>query len=294
MDRSVRLLVGGAERLAGGDLDRRIPDLGKNELGQIGASFNRMAKGLASAQALKIRTERLAAVGQAAASVGHDLRNPLGAIGNAVHYLRRRVSATELASDARVEQFFGVIEKELAASTKIISDLLDFARERKLSLSACPLRPLVEDAISVVRPPRPTQIENNVPEELPVPSIDKDQIRQALVNLLQNAAEAVPEGREGRVVVTAASTEDAVTLSIRDNGDGIPEKERARIFEPFFTTKTKGTGLGLSISEGILRRHKGVMDVQSEVGKGTTFSMKLPRGSAVSEESSPDLIGVHR
>lgn len=276
IDRSIRTIVVGAERLAGGNMEQRVPDLGRNELGQIGRAFNRMADGLVEAQGKQIQAERLAAVGQAAASVGHDLRNPLGAIRNATHYIKRRATEGELGSNERVMRFFDIIDKELDSSAKIIGDLLDFARDRRMTVSACPLRPLVADAMSVVAPPRPTKIENRISETLPVVSVDKDQLRQALVNILQNASESVPEEREGHIVITAAADADEVTLSIKDNGAGIPEAERARIFEPFFTTKNKGTGLGLSITVGIIERHGGSIKVASEPGKGTTFHVHLP------------------
>lgn len=276
IDRNIQTVLLGAERLAAGEMERRVPDLGRNEIGQIGRAFNKMADGLVEAQSRQIQAERLAAVGQAAASVGHDLRNPLGAIRNATHYIKRRVTEGELASNERVMRFFEIIDKELDSSAKIIGDLLDFARDRRLNVSACPLRPLVADALSVVAPPRPMKIENRIPEDLPVVSVDKDQLRQALVNLLQNASEAVPEDRAGHILITAEADAAQVTLAIKDNGAGIPEKERARIFEPFFTTKNKGTGLGLSITNGIIERHGGSIHVTSEVGEGTTFHIHLP------------------
>jgi signal transduction histidine kinase len=248
-----------------------------------------MADGLVAAQGREIRAERLAAVGQAAASVGHDLRNPLGAIRNANHYIKRRVGDSELASNERVNQFFAIIDRELDASAKIIADLLDFARDRRLTLSACPLKALVADAISVVSPPRPTRIDNRLRGDLPVLCLDRDQMRQALVNLLQNASEAVPEEREGHIVITATADDDKIVLSIEDNGGGIPEEERARIFEPFFTTKNKGTGLGLAITGGIIQRHGGSIELRSEADKGTTFLLHLPRkGGERESRPQPD------
>jgi len=280
VDQGVLTLLEGAERIASGSLDRRlrVPDLGQHELGRLAAAFNHMAANLEEAQASRIRAERLAALGQLAASVGHDLRNPLGTIRNAFHYLERRVAGSELGADARLRQMLGVVDREIAASDRIIGNLLDFARERPPALAIWPLRPIVGEAISVVQPQRPVRIENEVPEGLLL-ELDKDQFRRALVNLIQNATEAVPAGREGLVRITAA-VEDCVVLRVIDNGDGIPEELRERIFEPLFSTKQTGTGLGLAITAAVIQRHGADISVQSEPGAGTTFAIRLPQAHA--------------
>ncbi|WP_437675687.1 sensor histidine kinase [Sorangium sp. So ce131] len=286
MARGFRALTEGARRIAGGDLAWRVPDLGAHELGRMGAALGHMAESLREAQESRVRVEKLAAIGQLAASIGHELRNPLGAIRNATHYLKRRLGGTELGADPRVAQFLALMEKEIQACTRIIGDLLDFARERKPRRAACPLGPLVDDAFSVVQAPAHVRLVNQVPADLPVPSLDKDQFRQVLVNLIQNAADAIPADREGRVGVAARAWEDEVVLSVADNGAGIPKENLARIFEPLFSTKLKGTGLGLAISAGIVRMHGGTLEVESEPGEGTTFLIRLPRGAGPDVDSS--------
>jgi signal transduction histidine kinase len=280
VDRGLRILLEGAERLASGAIEHRVPSPGGHEFGRLADAFNQMAESLGKAHEAEIRMEKLAAIGQVAASVAHDLRNPLGAIRNANYYLRKRLAASEIGADARVAQSLDVIERETASSTTIIGNLLDFGRARRLSRSACPLRSLVADAISVVAPPRPTRIDNEVAASLPVPDLDKEQFRQALVNLIQNATEALSPDRDGHVRITAEATPDAFLLSVTDNGSGLSEEQQEHIFEPLFSTKVKGTGLGLSITEGIVRRHDGTIEVQSEIGKGTTFTIRLPREAA--------------
>ncbi|WP_438026642.1 sensor histidine kinase [Sorangium sp. So ce233] len=280
IDRGFRTLVEGSRQIAQGDLDLRLPALDEHEFGRMSAAFNDMAASLHAAQESKLRMEKLAAVGQLAASVGHDLRNPIGAVRNANHYLKKRLSGTALGAEPRVAQFLSIVDKELAACTKIIGNLLDFARERRPLFSDCSMRPLVEDAISVVEAPPHVRIQNEVPDALPAVEIDKDQFRQMLVNLIQNAAEAIPAGREGHVRVAARWTGDGLALSIADNGSGIPDEMRARLFEPLFSTKLKGTGLGLAISAAIVRRHGGTLDVTSELGSGTTFVVEVPARQA--------------
>ncbi|KYF65161.1 sensor histidine kinase [Sorangium cellulosum] len=280
MARGFSALTGCARRIAAGDLTSTVPDLGKHEFGRMGAALRHMAEGLREAQESRLRVERLAAIGQLAASVGHELRNPLGAVRNAAYYLGKRLAGTELGAEPRVAQFLALLEKELLACTRIINDLLDFARERRLCRSACPLGPLVDDAISVVQAPAHVRLQNEVPPGLPVPSLDKDQFRQVLVNLIQNAAEAIPAGREGRVGVAARARDGEVVLSVTDNGAGIDREHLAKIFEPLFSTKLKGTGLGLAITAGIVRLHGGTIAVESEPGAGTTFTIRLPRAAA--------------
>ncbi|WP_437677838.1 sensor histidine kinase [Sorangium sp. So ce131] len=276
IDRGFKALLEGSQRVAQGHLDLRLPVLDEHEFGRLSAAFNHMASNLEIAQEARLRMEKLAAVGQLAASIGHDLRNPIGAVRNANHYLKKRLSGTELGAESRVAQFLEITEKELMACTKIIGNLLDFARERRPLLSECSLRPLVDDATSVVEVPPHVRVENDVPDTLPVVELDKDQFRQVLVNLIQNAAEAIPAEREGHVRVAARCTSDGLTLSVADNGAGIPEETLARIFEPLFSTKLKGTGLGLAISAGIVRRHGGAIEVTSVPGSGTTFIIRMP------------------
>jgi two-component system, NtrC family, sensor histidine kinase HydH len=223
------------------------------------------------------RTEKLAAVGQLAAGVGHELRNPLTAIRNAHAYISKRVLKSDAAADARTVQFLGLQEREINACNRIISDLLDFARERRLDLRPCPLRPLVEEAFSVVTGRDGVALINEVGPELPVPALDKDQFRQALINLIQNAVEAMPADRSGTVRVTATtSSGGGWRLSVSDDGAGIPAELRTKVFEPLFTTKSKGTGLGLAVVATMLKRHGCAISLQSEVGRGTEFAIEIP------------------
>jgi len=225
-----------------------------------------------------VRNEKLAAVGKLAASVGHELRNPLAAIQSAHAYIAKKVGdGGQAASDPRVGQFFGVVQRELNACSRIISDLLDFAREKKPDLRPCPLRALAEEAISIVPARAGVSVTNEVPSSLPVPAIDKNQFRQVLVNLIQNAVEAVPDDRAGRVTVSATGGDGVPwRIAVTDNGMGIPEENLRNIFQPLFTTKTKGTGLGLAVVAGMVERHGGRIGVESKEGEGTEFFIELP------------------
>lgn len=246
---------------------------------------------LEKSQQARMRTEKLAAVGQLAASVGHELRNPLAAVRNAATYVQRRMTDPRFAgqapsADPKVAEFMQLMFRELDASGKIIADLLDFARERKPAIHPCPLRPLVEEAITVI-PKNGVRVVNEVPEDLPVPSLDKDQFRQVLVNLIQNGMEAASGKTDGQVVVRAEGGHEGQPWSIRvvDNGSGMPRDVLEKIFEPLYTTKVKGTGLGLAVVQNMVHAHKATIEAKSEEGKGSQFVILLPTalGAAAAE-----------
>jgi two-component system sensor histidine kinase HydH len=236
---------------------------------------------LRRSQETLVRSEKLAAVGQLAASVGHELRNPLAAVQNAHAYLGKRVAKSELAQDARVTQFVGLIDSELAACNRIIGDLLDFARDRPPSRGPCPLRALGDDAIAVVPKHAHVAVANEIAELMPVPTLDRDQFRQVLANLVQNAIEAIPSDRTGRVRLQADGDGTAGwRIRVVDDGPGMEKDVVDRVFQPLFTTKTKGTGLGLAIVSNIVKSHGGTIQVQTEPGRGTTFTIALPGAQA--------------
>lgn len=243
---------------------------------------------LKDAQEMKVLNERLAAVGQMAASIGHDLRNPLAAIRNSWHFIQSKLDPAVLA-DKRMKAMAGLIDRELVHAGTIINELLQYSRDREPYRQPTPLAPLVDEAMSVVSKPSPTmQMINEVPEDLIAPNIDRDQFRQVLVNLLQNAVEAI--GPDGRVFARARVKEvngaAGVVVEIVDNGKGIAPELKDNIWKPLFTTKAKGTGLGLPIVANVVQRHDGMVFVDSAPGRGTTFRLQIPVGTA-SEGPAP-------
>jgi len=222
-----------------------------------------------------VRSERLAAIGQLAGGVGHELRNPLGAIKNAVYYIRGKVVRSELAQkEPRVIEFLEIMDDEIASSTKIISDLLSFSRVGKPAVSPARMDKVIDDALSHTPIPENIELTKKVMASLPEVEIDADQIRQVLVNMITNAVQAMPEG--GELAIAASAKGSFMEVEIADTGCGIAEEVMDKLFEPLYTTKAKGIGLGLAVCKSIMDRHDGYIVVASSVGKGTTFTIKLP------------------
>jgi len=235
----------------------------------------RMEKELRETQEGLIRSERLAAIGQLAGGVGHELRNPLGAIKNATYYIKGKIAKNELAQkEPKVIEFINIMDDEINACVKIINDLLGFSRVGKPSVSPTQIKNVIEDALSRTTIPESIELIKKLDAELPQIEIDASQIQQVLVNMIINAVQAMPEG--GKLIIGARGKEGFLEVRIADTGCGIPKEAIDKIFDPLFTTKAKGIGLGLAVCKTIIDRHEGKIEVKSQVGKGTTFIIKLP------------------
>jgi signal transduction histidine kinase len=231
---------------------------------------------LEEAQAQAVRAERLAAIGGLASAVGHELRNPLGVISNA-HYLLRAKLGPE--SDEHVRRHLATAERETAAATLIVSDLLEFARGRDPIPTEVPIDELVGEALEVAPPPSGVSVERDVDAGLVVRA-DRDQLRQVLLNLLTNGYDAV--GDSGSVGVSTASSDGDVRLTVWDTGVGVDDGAKDRVFEPFFTSKAKGIGLGLTVTRRIVEAHGGELTVHDRTGGGTRFEIVLPSANGSS------------
>jgi PAS domain S-box-containing protein len=220
-------------------------------------------------QAQAISAERMAAIGELAASVAHDLRTPLTSIRNALAYFGKLLATADLGKrKERAESFLGIMHDELDASIRIVQDLVDYARARPPSLRPLAVRGLVD---RMTAPPS-LQLVNSVGENLPVLEADVDQLASALAKLVQNSADAAAS----RIQVEAEALEGQVALRVVDNGRGIAPENLPRVLTPLFTTKLKGSGLGLPIAEGIVLRHGGRLEIASTPGTGTTVTIYLP------------------
>ncbi len=232
-------------------------------------------RALQEAQEQLIAQEKLAALGQMASVVGHELRNPLAVMNNSVYFLKSKLTtAAAGALDPKLEKHLQIIEGEIAKSNTIIRDILDFARNRALSAASHKMDEMVEKAIERIQIPTGVSLVKQLTlADLEV-VFDEDEIRQVLVNLMENACQAMTSG--GTLKVSTQTQGDKVQIDITDTGCGIPQEHIAKIFAPFFTTKSRGTGLGLAVVKKVIDRHMGQLEVESRVGEGTTFHIRLP------------------
>ena len=230
---------------------------------------------LAEAEDRLVRMEKLAALGQMAGSVAHDLRNPLGTIKNAAYYLKKRLGASELASsNPRMGQFLDIIERQVDSTSRIVTDLTAFARVNGPSLAPTDLGLVVEDALSGMQLKDNIRIAKRFDPGLPQVPADGEQLQRVFANLIMNAQEAMSHG--GELTITIGRSANGVEVAFSDIGPGISREDMKKIFDPLFTTKPKGTGLGLAICQRIVANHGGTVDVRTVRGEGTTFAVMLP------------------
>ncbi len=217
-----------------------------------------------------LRRERLAVLGQLAGGVGHELRNPLGVITNAVYCLK----TVHEGADEKTQEYLEMISSEVRNVEKIVSDLLDLSRTRPTEAERTAVSDLISGALERASVSDNIEVEVGVPEGLPEVFIDRQQIKQVLLNLITNACQAMAEG--GGLSVRARAVGERVEVAVSDTGCGISVENMEKIFEPLFTTKARGIGLGLAVSKNLLEVGGGSIEVESEEGKGSTFTVILP------------------
>ncbi len=289
--------------IADGDFETPAAIAQRDEIGDLAIEIDRMSERLADAQrrlaaetdarvhALELlrHTDRLTTIGQLAASVAHELGTPLAVVTG-----RAEMIANGEATGERTTASARVIVEQASHMTGLIRQLLDFSRHRAPRFGVLSCRALCAravDTLGVVTRRRRVAITADLPDDPLFVSADEHQLQQAIVNLLVNAMQAVPDGGHIEVATGtrraappggAAAEGDYVWIVVRDDGPGIPPENLGRLFEPFFTTKGpgEGTGLGLSVAHGIVRDHGGWIDVQSAPGRGSTFTIWLPATAA--------------
>jgi two-component system sensor histidine kinase PilS (NtrC family) len=220
------------------------------------------------------RAERLATVGQLAAGIAHEIRNPLASISGSIELLRQSPPASD---DDRT--LMAIVQREIGRLNELVGDLLDYANPRPSQPVEFDLGVLVRETLQVSRAdPAFAEVELAVSAEEPlVVHADPSKLRQVVWNLVRNAADAAAAGGK-HVRVEARRAADQATITVEDDGPGIPPDRLTRIFDPFYTTKQKGTGLGLATSHAVVAEHGGRIDLESEVGKGTKVVVRLPTG----------------
>jgi signal transduction histidine kinase len=220
-----------------------------------------------------IRTEKMAAIGQMAAAISHDLRNPLTGIKMATYYLSSKIDR----SDTEVNNILQDIELEIDYASNVVTNILTYSRPTELIYNWTNVNKLIEDTMHFVNlknRDRGIELIKEYDDNISDILLDNKKIKQVIVNLLSNAMQAMPKG--GTLKVATKLNQDNVQIIISDTGSGIDKNLIERIFTPFFTTKARGVGLGLSIVHNIVKKHGGTVEVESEQDKGTTFIVTLP------------------
>ncbi len=270
--------------------DERVPEaFASDEIALILELADRVATVIENSKLYdKMRErDRLAALGEMAAGLAHEIRNPLGAIKGAAQFLDPRHLAGEDA------EFVEVIVEEVNRLNGVVSAFLDYSRPLKQNFGPTDLSEVASRTLKLIVNDVPSHvtIKEDFAEGLPRVDADAEQLKQVLINLVQNAVQAMGE-RKGTITLRTSRPErfgdfrapEQVELQVSDDGPGIPADQQLNIFVPFFTTKQKGTGLGLAISQRIVKNHGGTISVQSRQGEGSTFTIRLP---SLSEETAP-------
>lgn len=322
--RPVRALTTGTERLSWGELGYQIKTGSADELGQLATSFNLMSlqlekanqeitswartleerveeKGreLQSAHEQVLQVEKMASLGKMAAVVAHEVNNPLSGILTYSKLLKKWLDRLEMPESRRKEmrECLDIIESESRRCGEMVKNLLTFSRARPMNFEWANLNQVVERAAKLVAHKLElgnVQVQLELASDLPSVQCDPAQIEQVLLALIMNAHDAMPRGGNLWLLTRSLPQSQQIEIQVRDDGVGIPPEMLPKLFEPFFTTKesSKGVGLGLAIARTIVERHRGQIEVESELGKGTTFYIFLPVNATAAPASTPVIAGA--
>lgn len=280
----VQTLVSASREVTKGNLDIKIKAISKDEFGELATTFNSMASALKERdERLKeftrnkiMESERLALIGQLSANVAHELNNPLQGIVTYSHLLLEETPAENPSID--------LLQKIVIQANRcrdIIRGLLDFSRQRKPDKTLCDVNNVLKGCVALLENQaifHNIQLIYNLDGELPKAIIDPSQIERVFMNIIINAAEAMNGSGQLKIATRSDPDRQYIEVELADTGPGIAKENLEKIFDPFFTTKDTGhgVGLGLAISYGIIKEHAGTITVESEVGRGTTFIIRLP------------------
>ncbi|MBI3111573.1 MAG: HAMP domain-containing protein [Ignavibacteriales bacterium] len=320
VDAPIRQLIEGTRAISAMQLDRPLDIDSNGELGELAHSFDSMRRQLLhaltelneftkhletkveerteqlnAAHRKLLHTDRLASLGQLAASVAHEINNPISGVLNLSMLLQRIMTDTGIPPGRvdEVKRYLAQITNETSRVGRIVADLLAFSRRSKPHRAQADLNAIIRSTLSVITHKLKlmnVKVDLRLADQLPAVHCDGSQLQQVLINLIMNGAEATANKGEGLLTLSTEIDKEktAVVLMIRDNGDGIAPEFLPKIFDPFFTTKGegKGVGLGLAVVYGIVQAHRGDIEVKSRTGEGTTFRVSLPLTNV--DEGAPE------
>lgn len=303
----VKKIIIGTKEISSGNLDHQITISSHDEIGGLARSFNQMTDDLKKAKAeitdwseklerrvkqkatelentqkRNLQIEKMASLGQLSATVAHELNNPMAGILTYSKLIQKKINNHILSEEERqsILKYLKMIENESARSGKIVQNMLLFSRQNDIEIVPADINEIVDSSVDLIA--HHLKIHNinlrkEYQKDLPKAAVDENQIKQALLALFVNSVEAMEQNGTLTVGTRLAESNDEVIITVSDNGRGIPEEVKSLIFEPFFTTKNavKQVGLGLSSVYAIINKHNGEISVDSELGKGTTFTIRL-------------------
>jgi signal transduction histidine kinase len=271
-------LVQAAKRIGAGDLRARLDESSGDEIGVLKIAFNQMVEGIVRLEETQKRMEKSEIASQLAARMAHEIKNPLNSLGLIADHIGDRFAPQQEIDRTKFRELLENMKSELARLNQIVEGFLRFARPTVLSKKPTDISDLIGDALNLLQPEADRQgvrIQTKLATGAAKVSADYSQMRQALLNLIINALQAMPDGGQVEVLASADSPE-SVEVIIRDTGCGIAPEHLSKLFDPYFTTKVRGFGLGLSIVERIVQEHGGSIVVKSQPGKGASFIITLP------------------
>ena len=269
----IKVLVDSTARVATGDLDEQCEIKTHDEIGDLAAAFNQMTRDLKTSRDQLIQAERLATAGKMSASFAHEIRNPLSSMRMLAQMLMQK---PEMSAEKHQRSVRYILE-EIERIDSIVKGLMDFARPTKLDLKRQSITPVLQAVLALMEANlahHKIQLVLDLLPETPEIQFDSDKLKQAFMNVVLNAMEAMPQG--GVLRVSTFIEGDGVCIKVVDTGIGIPAEDLEHLFEPFFTRKTRGTGLGLANVRRILEEHGGKVEIDSTPGVGTLVSLWLP------------------
>ncbi len=281
--RPIANLSDAARHVAEGDLSFRVPDTKRNdEMGKLTAQFNEMTAELEKARELESQlqqSEKSAVVGRLASAIAHEIRNPLNYINLSLDHLRSKFAPEDAEKRHTFEKLTAQLKTEVGRINRQISDFLSYSRPTNPNLQPLDVRKVIEDSLRIVEAQAEEQnIKISLIERENVPTIlgDAEFLRSIFNNLFINAVQSM-ETTGGQLNVVISSLENDVKIEVKDTGNGIDKEHLEKIFEPYFSTKETGTGLGLAIVKKVVEVHNGTIEVESNSGDGTKFTINLPK-----------------
>ncbi|MEK7196192.1 MAG: ATP-binding protein, partial [Nitrospirota bacterium] len=275
--RPLKQVENSMQRIAEGKFDTLSIESPDREIVSLSNAFSKMMKELELRQMkVIIQSEKLISLGTMVSGITHQLNNPLSNISTSCQILHEEIEEADIKYKRELlEQIEGQVER----AKTMVHSLLEFARKKEFKTEPLPLKDLIDNTLKLLQGDIPTNVEigTDIPEDVWIIA-DKQRIQQALLNIIKNGIDAIPD--EGQVFISATENNETkiVEIKIQDTGTGIEPEHIATIFEPFFTTKgeEKGSGLGLFVAREIIEEHSGIIEVDSAPNRGTTFSIKLP------------------